>query len=102
MASVSFDLVYSGICGPTLCHLCLVIVIKLVSLMIIHVMLKFILCVCVQIFTNIVYTQFNKRIKVFQSDSAREYHSSSMQNIFKSHDTLSLSLSQQLSPHTHE
>ena len=48
-------------------------------------------------FINIVYTQFNKRVKLLIR-CAREYLSSSMQIIFKSHGTLS----QQFCPHTHE
>ena len=41
-------------------------------------------------FTNMVYTQFNKCIKVFRSDGAHEYISSSMQ-IFSNRMVLSLS-----------
>jgi len=99
MASVSFDLVHSGICGPTLCHLCPVIVITLVSLMIIRVILRYILCVCVQIFTNMVYTQFNKRIKVFQS-IVHENIILHQCKIFSNHMILSLSLSLSSPVHT--
>lgn len=35
-------------------------------------------------------TQFNKHIKVFHSDGAHEYVTSSMQNIFKSQATIAL------------
>jgi len=104
MASTPFDLVHSGIWGHIPLSVYMVIVIMLVSLMIIHVILVFILCMHVQIFciytdfTNMVYTQLNKRINVFRSDGAREYLSSSTQNIFKSHSTLSVIMS----THTHE
>src|SRR4051812_33858265 len=49
-------------------------------------------------FTNMIYTQFRKRIKVFGSDGAKEYLSLAMQNLLKSHGTIH----QQLCPHTHQ
>ena len=49
-------------------------------------------------FTNMIQTQFQKRIKVFRSDGAREYLSLSMTNLLKSHGTLH----QQSCPHTHQ
>src|SRR3954466_11721488 len=49
-------------------------------------------------FTNMIQTQFQKRIKIFRSDGAKEYLSSSMNNLLKSHGTLH----QQSCPHTHQ
>ena len=49
-------------------------------------------------FTNMIYTQFQKRIKVFRSDGAKEYLSLAMQNLLKSHGTIH----QQSCPHTHQ
>src|SRR3954464_6736764 len=49
-------------------------------------------------FTNMIQTQFQRRIKVFRSDGAKEYLSSSMQNLLKSHGTIH----QQSCPHTHQ
>ena len=39
-------------------------------------------------FTQMIHTQFGKRIKVFRSDGAREYLSTSFRDLFSSHDTL--------------
>jgi len=39
-------------------------------------------------FTNMIHNQFHKHIKVFRSDGVREYLSSSMNNILKSHGTI--------------
>ena len=47
-------------------------------------------------FTNMIYTQFNKCIKVFQSDGAHEYISLSIETILKTYVTHS----QQSYPHT--
>ena len=49
-------------------------------------------------FTNMIHTQFQKCIKIFRSDGAKEYLSSSMQNILKTHGTIH----QQSCPHTHQ
>jgi len=49
-------------------------------------------------FTSMIKTQFNSRIKVFRSDCAKEYVSSTMCQILSSHGTLF----QQSCPHTHE
>ena len=49
-------------------------------------------------FTNMIYTQFHKRIKKFQFDGPGEYLSSSMTTLLKSHGTIS----QQSCPHTHQ
>src|SRR3954470_14194714 len=49
-------------------------------------------------FTNMIYTQFQKRIKIFRSDGAKEYLSLAMQNLLKSHETIH----QQSCPHTHQ
>src|SRR5438270_6556877 len=49
-------------------------------------------------FTNMIFTQFQRRIKIFRSDGAKEFLSSSMQNLLKSHGTLH----QQSCPHTHQ
>src|SRR3954471_18438929 len=49
-------------------------------------------------FTNMIQTQFQKRIKIFRSDGAKEYLSSSMQNLLKTHGTIH----QQSCPHTHQ
>jgi len=49
-------------------------------------------------FTNMIHTQFNKCIKIFRSDGAREYISSSMNNLLKSHGIIP----QQFYPHTHQ
>src|SRR3954463_14243451 len=49
-------------------------------------------------FTNMIYTQFHKRIKVFRSDGAKEYLSLAMENLLKSHGTIH----QQSYPHTHQ
>ena len=45
-----------------------------------------------------IYTQFHKRVKNFRSDGAREYISSSMTILLKSHGTIS----QQSCPHAHQ
>ena len=47
-------------------------------------------------FSEMVFMQFRKRIKVFRSDGAREYLSSVFRDVLASHDTLS----QQSCPHT--
>src|SRR3954466_104128 len=45
-----------------------------------------------------IFTQFQRRIKIFRSDGTKEFLSSSMQNLLKSHGTLH----QQSCPHTHQ
>src|SRR4051812_16667415 len=45
-----------------------------------------------------IFTQFQKRIKIFRSDGAKEFLSFSMQNLLKSHGTFH----QQSCPHTHQ
>src|SRR4051812_24684331 len=45
-----------------------------------------------------IFTQFQKRIKIFRSDGAKEFLSFSMQNLLKSHGTIH----QQSCPHTHQ
>ncbi|KAK8933736.1 hypothetical protein KSP39_PZI015982 [Platanthera zijinensis] len=49
-------------------------------------------------FTTMLHTQFGRRIKLFRSDCAQEFLSSTMRDILKSHGTLH----QQSCPHTHE